>query len=328
MAGTWQYRESLTKGICIFSGAKMAEHNHAQELSGLDNRRRLLIALSLTGFITIVEIVGGLLSHSLSLLGDAVHMFTDTFALGVSVVALQVARRPATSERTYGNLRAEILAALINGIILILVCAWIFYEAYQRFNNPPEIKGGLMLGIAAVGLVANLIGIKVLHAGSRHNLNVKGAFLHMLGDTLSSFGVIVAAAIVLTTDWTYADPIISILIGLLILKSAWGLVADSGRVLLEASPRELDVTEVIEAVSNTTGVRDIHDVHLWTLTSGVHALSAHLLIEDQMVSDYAPILERVNHLLKEDFGIAHITMQPECDNCALNPVCGIENHQS
>ena len=299
----------------------MTEHVHERHSSITTNQRRLLIALAITGLMTVVELVGGVLSNSLALLGDAGHMFTDTLALGLSLFALTLAKRPASQNRTYGFHRAEVLAALTNGAILILISVYIFYEAYQRFVEPPEVRGGLMLTVAAIGLVANLVGILVLRSASRDNLNVRGAFLHMWGDTVSSIGVIAAGIIILVTGWTTADPIISILIGLLILRGAVALVLESSDILLEAVPKHLDVVRISNAVSQIKGVRDIHDVHLWTITSGMYALSCHVLIEDQMVSNSTQIVGEINQTLSREFGIGHSTLQLECEECQNSPVC-------
>jgi cobalt-zinc-cadmium efflux system protein len=301
----------------------MSEHLHGRRSSIGANQRRLAIALTITGLITIVEVVGGLMSNSLALLGDAGHMFTDTLALGLSLVALTLAKRPASEKRTYGFHRAEVLAALTNGAILIVISVFIFYEAYQRFVEPPEVKGGLMLGVAAVGLVANVVGISILRSASRENLNVKGAFLHMWSDSVSSAGVIVAGVVILVTGWTVADPVVSVLIGALILRGAAGLVLESSDILLEAVPKHLDVNQVSSALKEIRGVRDVHDMHLWTITSGVHALSCHVLIEDQTVSNSAQIVEEINETLGQKFGVAHSTLQLECEECEKSPVCHI-----
>jgi cobalt-zinc-cadmium efflux system protein len=273
--------------------------------------------------MTIVELAGGLISNSLALIGDAGHMFTDTLALGLSLFALNLAKRPASQTKTYGYYRAEILAALINGAILVLVSAYIFYEAYHRFVEPPEVRGGLMLIVAAIGLLANVVGISILRSASRGNLNVKGAFLHMWSDTISSVGVIAAGIIILLTGRTIADPIISIIIGLLILRGAGGLVWESINILLEAVPKHLDVGQINNAIRKIKGVKDVHDVHLWAITSGMYAMSCHLLIEDQMVSNCTQIVEEVNQTLSKEFGISHSTVQLECEECENSPVCHI-----
>ncbi len=301
----------------------MTEHTHGTLSLISTNQRRLLVALSITGLMTIVELAGGLISNSLALIGDAGHMFTDTLALGLSLFALNLAKRPASQTKTYGYYRAEILAALVNGTILVLVSGYIFYEAYHRFVEPPEVRGGLMLIVAAIGLAANVVGISVLRSAGSRNLNVKGAFLHMWSDTLSSVGVIAAGAIILLTGRTIADPIISIIIGLLILRGAGGLVWESINILLEAVPKNLDVSRINDAVRKIKGVRDIHDVHLWAITSGMYAMSCHLLIEDQMVSNCTQIVEEVNKTLSQEFGISHSTVQLECEECENSPVCHI-----
>ena len=302
----------------------MTDHSHSHSAANA-NQRRLLIALAITALMTVVELVGGVLSNSLALLGDAGHMFTDTLALGLSVVALTLAKRPASQTRTYGFHRAEVLAALTNGTILVLICGFIFYESYQRLVSPPEVRGSLMLVVAAIGFLANLIGILILRSASRDNLNVKGAFLHMWGDTISSIGVIVASVIILVTGWTMVDPIISIFIGLLILRGAISLVLESSDILLEAVPKHLDVTQISSALKEIEGIRDVHDLHLWTITSGIYALSCHLLIEDRMVSSSSHVVEEVNQALSQKFGIGHSTLQLECEECRDSPVCHLSD---
>ncbi len=301
----------------------MTSHTHGRSSEG--NQRRLMAALTITAVMTLVELAGGILANSLALLGDAGHMFTDTLALGLAIAAVSLARRPASQTRTYGFYRAEVLAALANGAFLLAICGLIFYRAYQRFVEPAEVKGGLMLGVAAIGLAANLAGILILRSASRQNLNVRGAFLHMWGDTISSMGVILAGVIILTTGWTIVDPIISIFIGLIILRGAAGLVMESSDILLEAVPRHLDVAQISGALREIQGVKDVHDMHLWTITSGIYALSCHLLIEDLMVSESARIVEEVNRLLDRRFGIGHSTLQLECQECGSGPVCRLSN---
>lgn len=303
----------------------MIESVHEHRASMNANQRRLLLVLIVTGSMTVVELVGGILSNSLALLGDAGHMFTDTLALGLSLVALTIAKRPASQTRTYGFHRAEVLAAAANGTILVVICGFLFYEGYQRFVDPPEVRGGLMLAVAAVGFLANLVGILVLRPASRGNLNVKGAFLHMWGDTISSVGVILASLIILITGWTIVDPIISILIGLLILRGAVSLVLESSDILMEAVPKHLDVGQISDALKQIEGVRDVHDMHLWTITSGLYALSCHLLIEDRMVSSSSHIVEEVNQALSQRFGIGHSTIQLECQECQNSPVCRLSD---
>ena len=280
----------------------------------LTERRGLVLAIVFTGVILLAEIVGGILTNSLALLADAGHMLVDVASLVMSFLALTFALRPPSKERTFGFHRLEILAALVNGVTLILICLYIFYEAYQRILEPSPVQGPGMLAIAFIGLIANVAAILVLEKGQ--SLNVRSAFLHVLGDTLSSVGIIVGGLVMLFTGWYIIDPIISVVIALLILVSAYRVTVEAVNVLLEATPKGIDLHEVVEAVQKVDGVRDIHDVHIWSITSGLHALSAHLLIEDQMTSRSADIVEQVQALLGHDFGITHTTLQCECESCA------------
>ncbi len=294
-------------------------HNHHEEQQ--TNKKGLIIAFIITFVIMIAEIIGGLVSNSLALLSDAGHMFTDTFALGLSLWAIKMAQKPPTHHKTFGYHRLEILAALTNGILLILISVWIFYEAYQRFFNPPEIKTGLMLIVAIIGLIGNFIGLTILQKSSQHNLNVRGALLHMLGDTLSSVGVIIGGVFIAFTGWKMIDPIVSILINGFIIHSAFQLIFESGEVLLEAVPRGLALQEVVAEVKKVPGVRDLHDLHIWTITSGLHALSGHILIDDQQVSTGTTILQEVEEVLDHKFGITHTTLQLESEACGEGLVC-------
>ena len=299
----------------------MAEHNHnhnARPEPGV-----LFVPLLLTALMTLVEFGGGILSGSLSLIGDAGHMLTDTLALGLSYFAMKISRRPADDKRTYGFHRTEILVALLNGLVLILISVYIFYEAYKRFLSPPEIKAPLMLSVATLGLVVNVIGIFILKGSSKGNLNVRGAFLHILGDTLSSIGVIAAGIIIFFTKFYLVDPIVALLIGGIILRGAIGLVTESSNILLEAVPKHLNPETIAEELKKIAGVKDMHDLHLWAITSGIYALSGHLLIEDQMVSKSDQILKEANALLKDKFGITHTTLQLECLECSRFPVCNL-----
>jgi cobalt-zinc-cadmium efflux system protein len=292
------------------------------------NSQPLKIALVIVGVITAVEVVGGILSNSLALLSDAGHMLVDGLALGLSLFAMALARRPATASKTYGYHRAEIMAALTNGTILVLVSLYIFYEAYQRFFNPPQVRTPLMITVAAIGLAANLVMVLLLRRRSRRNLNIKAAFWHIIGDTISSVGVIVGGVIILFTGWYVVDPIIAVLIGGIILWGAVRIVRESSDILLESVPRHINVDEVVTAIKGVPGVQDVHDIHIWTITSGLHALSAHVRIEDQTVSRSAEIIEAVNQRLARDFDIQHTTLQLECQSCPTGLVCGISPEQS
>lgn len=294
-------------------------HNHNEDRQ--INKQGLIIAFVITFVIMIAEIIGGVVSNSLALLSDAGHMFTDAFALGLSLWAIKMAQKPATHHKTFGYHRLEILAALANGILLILISIWIFYEAYQRFFNPPEIKSGLMLVVAIIGLIGNFIGLTILQKSSQNNLNVRGALLHMLGDTLSSVGVIIGGVFIAFTGWKMIDPIVSILINGFIIHSAFQLIFESGEVLLEAVPRGLVLPEVVAEVKKVPGVRDLHDLHIWTITSGLHALSGHILIDDQQISAGTAILQEVEEVLEHKFGITHTTLQLEHEACGEGLVC-------
>jgi cobalt-zinc-cadmium efflux system protein len=270
--------------------------------------RRLKWVLGLTALFMVAEIVGGLLSNSLALLADAGHMFTDVAALALSVFAMRLARRPPTMRRTYGYARFEILAALVNGATLLVIAGLIMLEAWERFRDPVEIDGVVMLAVASLGLAVNVVGIVVLHSHAHDNLNVRGAYLHVVGDLLGSIGTIAAGLVVLLTGWSPADPIISVVIALLILFSAWNLVREAADVLLESAPPHIDVETVLERLEGIEGLHDVHDVHVWTLTSGFVALSAHGVIDDP--AEHTRVLDEVRGRMA-DFGIEHVTFQIE-----------------
>ncbi len=299
-----------------------APDNHEDHLAGA-GKHRLKIALSIIVAVMVLEVIGGIISNSLALLGDAGHMLVDALALGLSLFAITIAGRPATSQKTYGYHRVEIMAALANGTTLVLVAIYIFYEAYHRFLSPPVVHATTLLLIAIIGLVANLISVLLLRGVSHRNLNIKAAFWHIIGDTISSIGVIVAGVIILITGWRFADPLIAVFIGCIILWGAVRLVRESVDILLEAVPRHIQVGNVIETIKNVVGVRDVHDIHVWTITSGLHAMSAHLVIDDQMVSISEEIVREINHDLSEKFDIKHTTLQLECETCPNEFICEV-----
>lgn len=288
-------------------------HGHSHTPAG-KNKKRLAIVLALTTAYLIAEVVGGLLTHSLALLADAGHMLTDVAGLGLALMAIQFAERPATPERTYGFYRVEILAALTNGVVLIGISIYILYEAYQRFRNPPEVQSGAMLGVALVGLVINIVGIYLLRAASEESLNMKGAYFEVMSDMLTSIGVIAAAIIMLTSGWYYADPLISAGIGLFILPRTWLLLRDAEGVLLEGTPTDVNLATLREAIGNVNGVAEIHDLHVWSLTSGVNAMSVHTVLADHGLHD--EVLAAVQKKVTSEFKIAHATVQVECKGCA------------
>lgn len=278
------------------------------------DRRRLLIALALTATIALAEAVGGWLTGSLALLSDAGHMLTDMSALLLSLLALWFSGKPADKKKTYGYYRMEILSALLNGVLLLGITVFILYEAWERVRAPTEVKLGPMAIVATVGLVSNLAALSFLH--HTHSMNVRGAFLHVLGDTLSSVGVLVAAGIMALTGWYVVDPIISVLISIVIVVGAVQLVRDAVDVLLEAVPAHVDMAAVQELMLKVQGVTAVHDLHVWSISSGIYALSAHLVVQDPMVCNNDEILSAVKHELFDRFGIDHTTIQIESETYA------------
>jgi cobalt-zinc-cadmium efflux system protein len=299
----------------------MQNHNHEEHERG-GGEKSLRISLFIVVFFMVVEIVGGILSNSLALLGDAGHMFVDGLALTLSLVAITLSRRPATPTRTFGYYRAEIIAALANGVLLIGISVYILYEAYERFRTPPEVKAPLMLVVSIIGLLANVVMIFLL-IKNHESLNVRAAFWHVATDTLSSVGVIIAGVIIQLTGLSIADPIIAALISLIIFVGAVRLVGESVDILLEAVPRQIDINTVVDTIKTIPGVEDVHDIHIWTITSGVYALSTHLAIQDRAVSESARLMTEVNEKLEHDFDIRHTTLQLECDTCVSGIAPGV-----
>ena len=279
------------------------------------NRRKLLIALLITALVMISELVGGLLANSLALLSDAGHMLTDVLALSLSLFAMWFARNPPTASKTYGFYRLEILAAFFNGMLLVFITFHIFSAAYHRILHPREVESLFMLIVASIGLLANGFGILILSKSTRKNLNVKSAFFHMLGDAISSVGVIAGGILIFYTGWYPADPLISIFIGILILRGAYGLLKESIDIFLEATPKDINPEEIIAELRKIEGVKAVHHLHLWTITSGIYALSAHVLIDDLLTSKSANILKEIETLLKENYNMEHTTIQFESEFC-------------
>jgi cobalt-zinc-cadmium efflux system protein len=282
--------------------------SHAHDHSHAVSTRRLAIALVITALFVVAEVVGGLLSNSVALLADAGHMLTDVFALGLSLFVARFSRQPATPRRTYGYLRWEIIAALINGAVLLVLCAWILVESVQRLRDPQPVVGGLMLAVAVGGLLVNSVSAWLLHGSASTSLNLRGAYLHVLSDLLGSVAVIVAAAVVLAFGFVRADPIASILVTLMIIRGAWRLVHEAVDVLLESTPREIELEQVRAAMAAVRGVSAVHDLHVWALTSGVVALSAHAIAPT--VADHPRVLADL-HAAVAVFRIRHVTIQLE-----------------
>lgn len=282
------------------------------------NKKNLAIVFALTTGFMLIEAVAGYLTQSLALLADAGHMLTDAGALGLALLALWFGERPATAKNTYGFYRIEILAAFINALVLLLISFYILFEAWQRFEHPPEVQSLPMLVVACAGLGVNLVGLKLLHAHAHHNLNMKGAYLEVLSDMLGSIGVIAASIIMLTTGWYYADPLVSAGIGLFILPRTWKLLNEAVHILLEGTPARINLSELEEALKKIDGVKAIHDLHVWTITSGVDALSAHMLVDEGKDNDTT--LTRLRDVLEKRFQIHHSTIQLETGSCT-GPGC-------
>jgi cation diffusion facilitator family transporter len=290
-------------------------HAHVPVTAGALHRRRLVLVLVLTLGVMAAEIVGALMSGSLALLADAGHMATDAAGIALALGAVTLAQRPARGRRTFGWQRLEILAAVANGLLLLVVAGYVLVEAVRRIGHPPQIDSGLMLAIAAVGLAVNLVSLAVLHRGRAASLNLRGAYLEVLADALGSVAVIVAAVVILTTGWTPADIVASVVIGCLVVPRAWHLLREALDVLLEAAPRGVDLAAVRSHILGVDGVLGVHDLHAWTITSGLPVLSAHVVVTDRALAagHGGRILDALCECLGEHFDMAHCTFQLEAE---------------
>ncbi len=293
----------------------MTEHSHH---SGRHVGSKLEIGIMLTGFILLVELIGGLLSHSLALLSDAGHVFADVVALSLSWYGVRQAERPSSAGMTFGYHRVGVIIAIVNALSIFAIAGVIFYEAYRRLGEPPEINSPLMLSAAVVGLGINVFVASWLHREQKSNLNVRSAYWHALGDALASIGVIVGAIIIMIAGWYLADPIISLMIGFIIVLAAWRILREGMRVLLEATPPHVNTEEMVEALLRHPGVKDVHDVHIWSISPELHAMSCHVLIDDIPTSEAADIRGAIQEVLRRQFDIDHVTLQMECEQCAAN----------
>ncbi|MDD0982337.1 MULTISPECIES: cation diffusion facilitator family transporter [Pseudomonas] len=285
-----------------------AGHSHATVRAG--HERKLWMALGLTGSFMIAEVIGAFVTGSLALLSDAAHMMTDTLALAISLVAIQVAKRAADRKRTFGYARFEILAAAFNALLLFGVAFYILYEAYLRLQAPAEIQSTGMLVIAVLGLIVNLISMRLLSAASGESLNVKGAYLEVWSDMLGSIGVIIAAVLIMFTGWGWVDSVVAAAIGFWVVPRTWTLLKASMNVLLQGVPDGIDIDAVEQAIHAVPGVREVHDLHIWALTSGKNVLSTHLVVDPAQGSEQQ-VLAQVTELLHEQFDISHVTIQIE-----------------
>jgi cobalt-zinc-cadmium efflux system protein len=291
-----------------------AGHDHGAELSaGRAQRGRLLVVLGITVAVLVAEVIGARVTGSLALLADAGHMFTDVAGIGLAVLAVTFSARPATPERSFGFYRLEILAAVVNAVLLLGIAMLILVEAWRRWTAPPAVDGGVMLAFAAVGLVANIVGLLVLRGGAKASLNVRGAYLEVLGDLFGSVAVIVAAGLIAATGWLRADPIASGLVALMILPRTWTLLREAVDVLLEATPKGIDLVEIRRHVLDTPGVVDAHDLHVWTITSGMPVLSVHVVVDDAAWAETGGegVLDALGSCLSDHFDVEHCTFQLE-----------------
>ena len=292
-----------------------SSHNHTHRG---EERSKLVLACALTGTMFIVEGIAGFLTNSLALLSDAGHMLTHMIALLISLGAIVFASRPPTARKTYGFYRLEILAALFNGATLFLITIWIFFHAYKRIINPEPIASGHMFIVAIVGLLVNLACAYILKT-SHGSLNIKSAFMHMMADTFSSLVVVFGAIIMHYTQWYILDPALSILICIIILVWSYQLITESVDILLEATPKDVDLENVVKSINELDEIEGVHDVHIWTITSGMYAMSAHVYIKDLMVSETHRIMAKINTLVNEKFSIGHTVIQFESNICSDNP---------
>lgn len=286
------------------------EHSHTPATG-----KHLAVAIVLNAVIFVVELVGGILTNSLALISDSLHNLSDFFALILSYIALRVVRWKSSSEKSYGYVRVEIFVAFINATVLVLIGVYVVYEGIERFAHPEPVAGGWMLVIAVVGFVVNTAATLLLKTHAHHDLNMKSAYLHLLTDAVESLAVVLVAGIIAWKDWRVLDPIVSIAIGLFIIKSAWGIVAETVHILTEGTPRGIDLREVAAYIQSFPGVQNVHHLHIWGLSSSVRALSAHIVVHDQLISDGNIISSQLEHELEHRFGINHPTFQLESSVC-------------
>ena len=282
---------------------------------GLSSKNRLATAIALSSAILVAELVAGFLANSLALLSDAAHVFTDVVALSLSWFGIRQASRAANSRMTFGYHRIGILVAMFNAGLIALIAVVILYESYQRFRDPQDVDAVLMFSIASVGLLANLIVVFWLRRQARHSLNIRSAFVHAGGDALASVGVIAGGLIIHFTGALWFDPLVSVVIALIILVAAYAIAREAVGVMIEASPRHLDMNDLVHTISNTPGVHNVHDLHVWSLTPQIHALSCHLVVADAAISQQSVLLNRLQDLLLRRYNICHTTVQLECPGC-------------
>ncbi len=281
---------------------------------------KLKFGIMLTSFILVAEVVGGLLSNSLALLGDAGHVFTDIAALSLSWYGVRQAGRPSSSRMTFGYHRVGVIVAIVNAVSIFAIAVAILYQAYRRLQQPPEVNSLLMLSVAIVGLMVNAFVAFWLRKEQQSNINVRSAFWHALGDALASVGVIIGGIIMLFTGWFLVDPIVSVLISCAITLAAWHILKEGFQVLLEATPQNMDIMELVNNLNRVPGVKEVHDVHVWSISPELHAMSCHVLIDDLSTSQAASIRDKIEDMVRKQFHIKHTTLQMECQQCSPNDI--------
>jgi cobalt-zinc-cadmium efflux system protein len=301
-------------------------HSHLREAAS-QTTRRLSISLFLTLAFVILEASAGIYANSLALLTDAAHNLTDVIALGLTWFAVRITAQPATAQKTYGYHRAGILVALLNSTTLVLISLGIFYEAYHRFQSPPEVESGILIGVGLIAVMINLATALLIHRGSDHDLNLRSAFVHLMGDVLSTIGAVIAGVIIYFTDANWLDPVVSVLIGFLILYNAWGILRDAVDILLEATPRDIDIKHMVQDIAAVDGVLGIHDIHVWSLTQSLRTMSAHILTDDLHISVGGTIQRQISEILRHRYNISHATLQLECVDCYPHSLyCDLNGH--
>ncbi len=289
-------------------------HTHYSNVAG-QTVSRLALALFLTLAFVLVEAGAGYFANSLALLTDAAHNLTDVIALALSWYAVRLTLQPSNSHNTYGYHRAGILVALLNSTTLVLIAIGIFYEGYRRLLSPPEVKAGILVVVGSIAAVVNIVTAWLVKRGSEHDLNLRSAFVHLMGDVASTIGAVIAGVIILFTGANWLDALVSVLIGFLILYNAWGIVRETVEILLESTPRDLDMDKMVEDIMQVEGVQGVHDLHVWSLTQNLRTMSAHILTNDVPISSGSLIQSKVNELVSNRYNISHATLQLECIDC-------------
>ena len=301
-------------------------HSHVGDLAN-QTTKRLALSLSLTAIFVFIEVAAGVLSNSLALLTDAAHNFTDVIALGLSWYALKIATKPANAGKTFGYHRVGILVALVNSTTLILIAFGIFYEAYHRFITTPEVNAPILVGVGIIAVIINVVTAWLVHKGSESDLNLRSAFLHLMGDVMSTLGAVIAGVIIYFTQWNWLDPLVSVLIGGFILWNAWSILRQSIHILLESTPENIDMKEMVEKLHTVNGVRSVHDLHVWSINENLRMLSAHVVTDEVSLRDGILIQNGINELLTHEYNIQHATLQLECEGCQYDGLfCSIVEH--